>query len=347
MTSLMEYSNEFNFENKYNQLTRCIDYNYLLSPNTCNFIPIEYFSGSWQPLDDILNYCFRKKYIDKNDNKFQKFVADCICNMNSDDQFNIIIYKPGIQTIENLRVFYYVCKYILNVETIKNYVNDKNETLLDQIFIKINLLDVIIINHFLIIFDKANFNYTSEIMKSILIKNIEFNNIPLITIILQKKKIDLNEEDIFKVLIELILVKITPLKYKTKISSNPIYKITYDNNTLLKNLFSEEMLDESYDRINTNSDLNQNVIKSLQLYYGNNNYCLFENSLSRSKLVRPLKNLIKYYNFFEIFINSGLDLSKKLNGITLYDVYMDGSYPIKLLQPDIHKKFVNLLSNIR
>ena len=148
-------------------------------------------------------------------------------------------------------------------------------------------------------------------------------------------------------MIELILVKITPLKYKTKISSNPIYKITYDNNTLLKNIFSEEMLDESHDKMNTNSDINQNVIKSLQLYYGNNNYLLFENSLMRSKLVRPLKSLIKYYNFFEIFVNSGVDLSKRLNGITLCDAYMDGSYPIKILQPDIHKKFVNLFSNIR
>ena len=46
---------------------------------------------------------------------------------------------------------------------------------------------------------------------------------------------------------------------------------------------------------------------------GNNNYLLFENSLMRSKLVRPLKSLIKYYNFFEIFVNSGVDLSKRLN----------------------------------
>ena len=134
-----DFTTDFTFENKYIQLIKGIDFSYSLINNNFEFIPIEYFSGSSQQLDDVLNYCFQKKYIDKNDPKFQKFAADCICNMNSEKQFDIIMYEPGIQNIENFRVFYYICKYILNADTIRNYRNNKNETLFQQIFEKVPL----------------------------------------------------------------------------------------------------------------------------------------------------------------------------------------------------------------
>ena len=140
MTSLMNDNNDYTFENKYIQLTKGIDYAYSIQPNNFEFIPLEYFSGSSQQIDDILNYCFEKNYINKNDSKFQKFVADCICNMNCEKQIDIITYKEGIQNMENLRVFYYICKYILTPDTIKNYINNKNETLFHQIFINCILL---------------------------------------------------------------------------------------------------------------------------------------------------------------------------------------------------------------
>ena len=91
---------------KYNQLFKSIDYLYKNAPDNFNFIPTEYFSGSWDKLKEVLNHCITNGYIRKNDPNFQKYVADSICNMNSHQQFDIIVYEQGIQNANNLCVFY-------------------------------------------------------------------------------------------------------------------------------------------------------------------------------------------------------------------------------------------------
>ena len=345
MTFLMDYDDDFTFENKYTQLTKGIDYaySYSIQPNNFEFIPKEYFSGSSEKIDDVLNYCFHKKYINKHDPKFQKFAADCICNMNTENQFDIIIYKEGIQNMENLRVFYYICKYILTPDTIKNYINDKNETLFHQIFCKMFINDAKIINEFFIIFDEAKIEYSYSVMKSILIKNLDKRNFHMIVAILNKSKIDLNDNDIFEILANLILIRITTFKYKINTSENPIYKLTYNQDTILKIIFSEEMLDiKNTNLTDPNSIINKKVITALTLQFGDLNYKFYENSINRAKLVRPLKILENYYSLFKLCIDNGLDLSKKINGFTLYDIYMNGCYPIQLLQPEMHNIFINL-----
>jgi len=333
------------YKNKYIQLIKGIDFSYSMLPNNFEFIPIEYFSGSSQQIDDVLNYCFHKKYINKYDPMFQKFAADSICNMNCEKKFDIIMYEPGIQNLENLRVFYYICKYILTTDTIRNYRNNKNETLFQQIFEKTYIIDEKIINAFFDVFDEAKIDYSHSVMKSIILKNLELHNVFLLSKILDRSNIYLNDNDIFEMIAQIILIRINFLKHKVNSSENPIYKFTYDNNTILQYIFCEEMLDiENSNLIDSDSIINQKVIIALTLQFGNLNYGYYKNSLFRSKLVRPLKKLEKYYSVLKLCIDYGIDLSKKYKGFTLYDIYMDGCYPIQLLQPDMHNMFVNLFN---
>jgi len=348
---------------KYIQLFKSIDYLYKNTPDNFNFIPIEYFSGSWDKLNEVLNYCITNRYVIKNDPNFQKYVADNICNMNSHQQFDVIVYEQGIQNANNLCVFYYACKNILTKDTIKNYVNDKNETLAHQVYIKQNILNPNYISKILPyidnfeevapniakdfqnLFNDANFEFTDSIIKLIFIKNLEIRNFKILYLILKSKKLNINDDDIFKILFDLLLMRVTPLKYKANTSINPIYKINYNDENMIKELFNEKML-LSTDN-NSNTEMNKHIINKINLHVGkqeNLNLIEYENGLNRSNLVRPLLVLINYYNAYKIFIFYGLDLTKKVNGMTLYELYMDGCLPIKLLNPDMHNYFRDLFT---
>jgi hypothetical protein len=182
-------------------------------------------------------------------------------------------------------------------------------------------------------------------MKSIILKNLELPNILVISKILNRSIIDLNENDILEMIVKIILIRINFLKHKVDTSENPIYKHTYNNNTILQYIFCEELLDvNNLNLSDSDSIINKKIITALTLEFGNLNFSYYKNSLFRSKLVRPLNKLEKYYSMLKLCIDYGLDLSKKYKGFTLYDIYMDGCYPIQLLQPNMHNLFVKLFN---
>ena len=341
-----------NHEPNYNQLSNEIDNNYSIWPNDFKFIPFEYFNSSCIKISYILEYCFQKNYINKEDPKFQKYVIDAISDLNSGKQFNIDIGKLGIQSIEIFKVFHYIYKNILTKDTIKNYIDNKNETLFHKILNKnnINILNIIylydIIQDFLIIFDNANFNYSSPINKSLLITALSIRNKFFIIELLNRSKFNLNDDDIFQIIANIILTRITPLKYESITNPNPLYKIAYSSPNILNSLFMKKFtnINDKY-LMNSKSEINQQIIVTLTYFFGSNDYSLCDNNLKRSKLVRPLIILENYYNIFKILINYGLDLTKKIYGLTLYEIYLDGCYPIQLLQPEMHQMFVKLFNS--
>ena len=95
------YNDEFGFNHTYYKMTKAIDYSYSDWPYDFKFIPVEYFSTTHEKVKELLNYCFQKNYVNKDDPKFQKFLADCICNMNTEPQFDMDVYEPGIRNRNN------------------------------------------------------------------------------------------------------------------------------------------------------------------------------------------------------------------------------------------------------
>lgn len=312
-----------------------IDFIYRSYPYEFTLLDSKYLFSNYENTSSILQYYFDNNYININNPKFQKYMADSICNLNPHNPFDFNLVSPGIHTINDLKVFYFVIKYVLSKEIIKNYLTKSNETLLHQISKLPIILSKIMVNKFFDIFDNANFDYTTPKSTCLLFDFFDNNNIYAIMELIKRSNFNLNDDKIFETIKNYIFFHINNLKYKCDTSNNPIYKEVYYSNFLIKLVFS------------TNCDtpeFNYNLMNHLyQICSDYNNYH-FETMEMRNKLVKPLDKLENYYDLIKLFISKGLDLTKRINGKTLLDYYNEGSYPILVLYKEMNIKFIKLLN---
>lgn len=312
-----------------------IDILYRLNPYDFNFLNIKNLFADYTILNTTIQFCLDNNYIKMNDPKFQKFIADSICNLNPYDPFRIDAKtETGLLSIPDLKVFYFCCRYILTEETIRTYLTENNETLFHQISKISENLNEEITNKMFIVFDNAKFDYTTPNSRSLLIEFLEKHNNHGIILLLQRVNVNLNNEKTFEAIQNYILCHITPLKHKIDTSSNPIYRKVYSSPNLLNSLFINK--DDSVH--------NEDIIYYLTTTFGYNNYNLFKTKEERDKLVKPKDKLKYYYHMIQFLIMKGLNINKRFNGKTLLESYLEGCYPILLFEYDLHMDFYNILN---
>lgn len=144
------------------------------------------------------------------------------------------------------------------------------------------------------------------------------------------------------------------------------YTKVYEDPALLKQFFSDEFIectgDDDSEYTNSRSQANKEYIQRIQLIQpstAEEPYYDINSAYSRSWIVRPKARLEALYQLFQTCIEVGCSTSYKCqqSADTYYkhdplpmcnflEMYLHGSKPIEVLQPEMHQKFVLLFTPI-
>jgi hypothetical protein len=309
------------------------------------------FKESLSKIKDFFGYCFLKEYLIKNDYTFQNRIATIVSDIN---------HWAGMCTREETIIFHWSVHNLLTEDTLKTFRkkdDDGNytETIFHQLFNANCKLSNKYMKDMFTLFDKINFNYSIPSTRSLLVCSIYGYDTYSINELI-KRGLTVSKEELVKCITFLIKRDLCPLKYYSEndykkrflldfIYSKPelivkVFKdvntkelsyipITYDETGRLAYYLDKNIIDEIRSklmwRFNKNDD-------EEDMFY--NILTIFE----RKKLVRPLYALKSIYYLLFTIKKNGYDIKQFLY------LYLNGSGPIELLNPEMHIKFIELFT---
>ena len=349
------YSNDDleNYNIRFEDYTSTIENMYEYSKTNFSFLPKDYFFGKLDNLINAVNYCFSRKFIDKNDNEFQMYVAKILFNMNDEEVMGLDEYKgTGIYNLNNIEVFTWVCQNILKPETLKTFKDvkrDNTETLFHQLFRSFINIPNDYIDKLFIIFDNAKFDFLTPKTPSLVGYAMRYHNVYLLKELLKRATFDLNSDEIHLTCHLIIRNRIQPLKLHAD-TYGSFYSYIYKNDDVIRQLFSNFMITSKTDllkntvNVSYSSYVNTYINEYFKEHFGDKDYKMILTNSNRAQLVRPSDVLENYLVLFKIIIEKGFDIKKKYNNVTLSQRYLDGSKPIEIHQPALHLKFITLFA---
>jgi hypothetical protein len=303
------------------------------------------FFGKLENFIKVMNYCFSQKYIDKNSDDFQMYVANILFKMNDEEVMGLEKYKgSGISNLDNVEVFIWACKNILNPEVLRTFTSDFNkitETLFHQIFRSFINIPKEYIDKLFLIFDNAKFDYLTPGLPSLVGYAIRYGNSYILHELLKKSKFDLNTNEIHQICHLIIILRLQILKfYENKYGG--IFTHIYNNDNVIKHFFNENMI--TINQENQESFVNNHIIDYFIRNFGEQEYKMISTYKYRSHLVKPYNYIKNYLAIFFIMIQNGLDVKRTCEGKTLLENYLRGCKPIEINQWFLHIKFIELFN---
>lgn len=313
------------------------------------------FRQEQSKIKEILNYCFSKRYILKDDVDFQERIADIVCDIN---------HWAGICSDRDSHVFFWSIFNILTHDTLLDYrktddEGDEYETVFHQLFHSNYKLSDNYMRAMFLLFDKIKFDYNVTGMRPLIISATYAYDVYSINELL-KRGLSVDIKEMTECLTNLIKRDLVPLKNHYNYENKFLLNYIYNDPELITEIFKDVNTEAKYGTVIYDEDdrdveyLDKNIINKLmnimrkQPEYYEYEYEDYDEkeifydilSLSnRRSLVRPLNALQSIYDLFLKIKQNGYNMRK------VADRYFNGCVPIKILEPDMHLKFHALFTN--
>lgn len=314
------------------------------------------FKRPLEAIIDIVDYMILKEYIGRSDPEFEKIIIKQITE-----------YK---YQIEELQKFMYFTKNYINPVTINNYLElDGGCTyysFLDRVINTGIFLPDDYVDELFEFFDSIGFEYTKPEYTNLMYFAVDSRNSKCVKKLVERG-LSVNLPIIYEHLFERVRIDIISFQTFTELNMDRINsytdKISVPDEDKLKCKFYEYLLkrpdlikefftddnDESRTRI-----IQKKVIEIIKTFglkdYHDFIYDFNHNDNRMNKFIRE-KELADFVNLFQTLDMGSLKFDKVLTQkfnktdqylllkpMTLYELYIHGSFPIQLMYPDLHQK---------
>ena len=326
----------------------------------------ELFILSLHLIIDIIDYMILKEYIDPNDLEFQNMIIKQITeqkyNDNRIDKF--IYFCRNYLTPETINGYLLTDQYNPD-EPIISY------SLLDHAIKSESILSKEVVDELFDLFDSINFVYTDPRYTHLMynaVDSFDFNCI----IKLFERGLTVNHPIIFELLFEKMRTKIITFKTFTEINMQresyfggfrplsdcdkikcEFYKLIFQRPELIIEFFTDSEIDYESDRKQSKiiqAKIND-IIKTFG--FGTNSDFLHSFNCNSERMYNFIQKdkLLDYVILYQTLNKCGFDFEKKitqiikptdeytrLKSMTLYELYIHGSFPIELMYPVEHQE---------